>query len=122
MKYIICIILLFITGCGETQSSLEVVAVQHVGRGIMNGDACKTLYREDGRAVETPQNLKITPFEAIEIAKEELGYSCGNKLGAQILSDGKSYYIVRLGITQDAIILNGMNGAVESKGFMERDK
>ncbi len=103
MKYIICITLLFLAGCGKTQSSLEVVAVQHIGKGIMSNDACKTIYREDGNAVETPHNFKITPFKAIEIAKEELGYSCSNKLGAQILSDGKSYYIVRLGIIQDAI-------------------
>lgn len=122
MKYTVCIILLFIAGCSETQSSLEAVAVQHIGKGIMNGDACKTLYREDGHAVVTPPNFKITPFEAIEIAKKKLGYSCGNKLGAQILSDVKSYHIVRLGVTQDAIVINGMNGAVESKGFMERGK
>ncbi len=122
MKYTICIILLFMAGCNETQSSLDVVAVQHTGKGIMNGDACKTLYREDGHAVVTPPNFKITPFDAIEIAKEKLGYSCENKSGAQILSDGKSYHIVRLGVTRDAIVINGMNGAVESKGFIERDK
>jgi len=81
----------------------------------MNGDACKTLYRDDDQTVVTPPNFKITPFEAIEIAKEKLEFSCSSKLGAQILSDGKSYHIVRLGVKQEAIIINGINGAVESQ-------
>jgi hypothetical protein len=122
MKYTICSILLFAAGCSETQSNLEVVAVQHIGKGIINDDECLTLYREDGNAVVTPHNFKITPFEAIEIAKEKLKYACGNKLGTKILSDGKAYHIVSLGVAQDAIIINGMNGTVESKGFMERGK
>jgi hypothetical protein len=122
VNYAICIMLIFIAGCSESRSNLEEIAVQHTGRGIMNNDACKTLYREDGRAVKTPQNFEISPFDAIIIAKKKLNYSCGNKLGVRILSDGKSYYIVRLGSTQDAIIINGVNGVIESKGFMTRDK
>lgn len=122
MKYIICIILFFLAGCSKTQPNLEVVAWQHIGKGIVNGDACKTLYREDGQAVISPENFKITPFDAIEIAKEKLGYSCGNKFGAQVLANGKSYYIVRLGVIDDAIIINGMSGTVESKGFMKGNK
>lgn len=119
MKYIIFFILLFIAGCNETQPSLEFVAVQHVGKGVIDGDACKTLYRKDGHAVTVPSNFKITPFEAIEIAKDKLNYSCSNKLGVQIFSDGKSYHIVRLGLTEDAIVINGTNGAMESIGFMK---
>jgi hypothetical protein len=122
MKYAIFVFLFFIAGCSKTQANLEVVAEQHVGKGIMNDYACKTLYREDDHDVITPENFKITPFEAIEIAKEQLGYSCGSKLGAQILSDGKSYYIVRLGVIQDAIIINGMHGTVEANGFMKSYK
>lgn len=122
MKYIICIILLIIAGCSETHPNLKLVAVQHVGKGVMNGDPCNTLYREDSKAVVTPPRFKLSPFDAIEIAKENLGYSCGNKLGVQIFSSENSYHIVRLGITKDAIVINGMTGAVESKGFMKRDE
>lgn len=122
VKLTISIILLFLVGCSEKPSGLVVVAVQHIGKGIMKGDACKTLYREDDHAVTTPQNFKISPFEAIGIANEELGYSCTNKFGAQILADEQSYYIVRLGSSQDAIMINGINGVVESKGFMERER
>lgn len=121
MKYIVSTILLILAGCSEEKSKFESIAVQHIGRGIMNGDACKTLYRKDENPVEAPFSFKITPFEAIEVAKEQLDYSCLNKLGSEIFSDGKSYYIVRLGIMKDAIIINGSNGKVESKGFMGKD-
>lgn len=120
MKYAVCIIVVLIAGCSDTQPDFKSVAVQHIGKGIMNGDACKTLYREDGKAVVSPINFKITPFDAIEIAKEELGYSCNNKLGAQILAHGKFYYIVRLSDTEGAIIINGENGSIVSKGFMAK--
>ena len=122
MKYIICIILLFMAGCSETHPDLKLVAVQHIGKGIINDDPCKTLYREDGKNVVTPPRFKLSPFDAIEIAKENLGYSCGNKLGAEIFSSESSYHIVRLGNKKDAIVINGMNGSVESKGFMKRDE
>lgn len=122
MKYAIYVFLFFIVGCSKTQANLELVAVQHIGKGILHGDACKTLYREGGHDVVTPENFKITPFEAVEIAKQKLGYSCGSKFGSQVLADGESYYIVRLGVAQDAIIINGMYGTVESKGFLKSDK
>ena len=120
MKTGFCIILLIISGCTKSQPTLEVVAIQHVGKGIMNGDACKTLYREDNDAVISPTNFKITPYEAVKIANEKLGYSCGNKLGAQILADKEHYYIVRLGNVQDAIVISGADGSIVSSGFMEK--
>lgn len=122
MKNVIYFLLFLMIGCSEQETSLELVAVQHIGKGIINGDACKTLYREDGRTIISPEKFRITPFQAIKIAKDELGYSCTNKLGADILSDGKSYFIVRLGVKEDAIIINGTDGTIKSKGFMRRAK
>lgn len=99
-----------------------MVAIQHIGKGVMNGDACMTLYREDGGRVITPANFRITPYQAVAIANERLAYSCGHKLGARILADNENYYIVRLENVQNAIIINGADGAILSKGFMEKNK
>ena len=54
------------------------------------------------------------------LSKEKLGYNCGHKLGAKILSDKDHYYILRLGSLQDAIIINGKDAYIVSKGFMEK--
>lgn len=120
MKSIILIIIVFLFGCDKTEPNFEFVAIQHIGKGIMNGDSCRTLYREDGHNVKTPEKFKITPYQVVMLAKENLGYSCGHKLGAQILADKENYYIVRLDFIQDAIIINGKNGSIISEGFMER--
>jgi len=122
MKAIIFLAVLLIFGCTKSEPNLELVAIQHIGKGVINGDACKTLYREDGRDVTTPVNFKITPYEAVSLVKEKLGYSCGHKFGSQVLADKEHYHIVRAGVTQDAIIVNGEDGSIVSKGFMARSE
>ena len=122
MKAVIFIMVIFVTGCTKSDHKLEFVAIQHIGKGILNGDACKTLYREDGRMIKLPENFKLTPYEAIAIANEQLGYSCGNKFGSKILADKQHYYIVQLNVRQNAIIINGEDGSILSKGFMSRLK
>lgn len=121
MRCIILVFTVFVMSCSETEIHLETVAIQHVSKSV-SGDACNTLYREDGGMIITPNSFDITPFDALKIATENLGYSCSNKLGAEVFSDGTSYYITRLGLTQDAIIINGKSGLIESKGFMSRKK
>jgi len=88
----------------------------------MYNDPCKSLYRKDGNEVVIPKNFKIKPHEAVIIAKEQIGYSCTNKFGAQLFSDTSNYYLVRLGVTDNAIIIDGENGFIISKGFMGRSK
>lgn len=112
--------MLLLSGCAKSDPKLELVAIQHMGEGLIDGDACKTLRREDGLNIETPQNFTVSPYELIVIAKETLGYSCGHKWGAQIYADKENYYIVRLGLIEDAIIISGETGAILSKGFMEK--
>jgi len=109
---------LFLFSCSKPQPTLELVANQHIGKGIINNDPCKTLYRDDGNDVVIPRNFKLKPHEAVIIAKQKLGYSCVNKLGAQLFADTSNYYIVRLGVTDNAIVIDGTNGVILSKGFM----
>jgi hypothetical protein len=122
MKLTIMTIILFMFGCAKPESKLSLVAIQHVGEGVVSGDTCKTMYLEDGRDVKKPEEFKITPYEVVATAKEKLGYNCGHKLSAEILSDKDHYHIVRLGSLQDAIIIDGQDGSIVSKGFKDESQ
>ncbi len=122
MKYSLYILIFFLFSCSKQPPIRELVANQHIGKGVMHNDPCKTLYRDDGNEVKMPKDFKLKPHEAVIIAKQKLGYSCINKLGAQLFADSSNYYLVRLGVTDNAIIIDGTNGAIISKGFMGESK
>ena len=122
MKTSLFIFLFLVLGCSNQNSGLHLVALQFVGKGTINEDPCKRLYLEDGSDVVTPTNFKLKPHEAVIIAKNNLDYLCTHKWGAQIYADNDNYYIVRLDVINDAIIINGTNGAIISKGFMRKSK
>jgi len=114
-------VIFVLSGCNSSRVTLQLVAVQHTGANtIVFEDPCKSLYRNDGLEVVAPQNFKLNPYEAIEIAHNRLGYSCTNKFAAQIFADSQNYHIVRLGVTSDAIVINANTGLIVSEGFMAK--
>jgi len=118
-KICLYLLLIFVSACNSAQTSLKLVAVQHTGSSNeLSDDVCRSLYRNDGRQIVTPVSFKLTPYQAIILAKNNLDYSCSNKFGAQIYADSESYFIVRLAVISEAIIINGTTGKIISEGFM----
>ncbi len=122
MKASLFIFLFLVLGCSRQNPGLDLVALQFTGKVTINEDPCKRLYLNDGSDVVSPVNFKLKPHEAIIIAKNNLDFLCTHKWGSQIYANGDNYYIVRLGVIKNAIIINGTNGAIISKGFMRRKK
>lgn len=83
-------------------------------------DACKAIYRQDGKDVLTPVQFRISPYEAIKLAEARLGFSCRHKWGAQIYASSTHYFIARAGNLSRAIVIDGITGELVSEGFHRR--
>jgi hypothetical protein len=119
--HLCCITLILLLGCSEKNTSeIKLVAIQWVGNGFEGSDRCASVYWEDGKEAKKPSEFLLSPYDAIKVAKDKLNFSCTHKFGAQIYADKENYYIARVELLDNAIIINGTTGKILSAGFQAR--